>query len=42
MKDYYSLLRSFVTIEFAANKILSGGTDLDGTAKYWRARTNSL
>jgi hypothetical protein len=35
-------LRSFVTINPAAEKILSDGTDVDGTAKYRRARTKSL
>jgi hypothetical protein len=42
MQDDDSLLRSFVTIEPAAEKILSDGTDVDGTAKYRRARTESL
>ena len=37
MQDDDSLLRSFVTIKPAAEKILS-----DGTAKYRRARTESL
>ena len=37
-----SLLRSFVTIKPAAEKILSDGTDVDSTAKYWHARTKSL
>ena len=42
MQDDDSLLRSFVTIKSAAEKILSDGTDVDGTAKYRRARTESL
>jgi hypothetical protein len=42
MQDDDSLLRSFVTIKPAAEKILSDGTDVDGTAKYRRARTESL
>jgi hypothetical protein len=37
MQDDDSLLRSFVTIKPAAEKILS-----DGTAKYRRTRTESL
>ena len=37
MQDEDSLLRSFVTIKPAAEKILS-----DGTAKYRRARNESL
>jgi hypothetical protein len=37
-----SLLQSFATIKPAAEKILSDGTDVDGTAKYRRARTESL
>jgi hypothetical protein len=35
-------LRSFVTIKRAAEKILSDGTDVDGTDKYRKARTESL
>jgi hypothetical protein len=35
-------LRSFITIKPAAEKILSDGTDVDGTAKYRRVRTESL
>ena len=42
MQDDDSLLRSFVTIKPAAEKILSDGTDVDGTAKYRRARTENL
>jgi hypothetical protein len=42
LQDDDSLLRSFVTIKPAAEKILSDGTDVDGTAKYWRERTKSL
>ena len=42
MQDADSLLRSFVTIKPAAEKILSDGTDVDGTAKYRRARNESL
>jgi hypothetical protein len=42
MQDDDSLLRSFVTTKPAAEKILSDGTDVDGTAKYRRARTESL
>jgi hypothetical protein len=42
MQDYDSLLRSFVTIKPAAEKNLSNGTDVDGTTKYRRARTESL
>ena len=42
MQDDDSLLRRFVTIKPAAEKILSDGTDVDGTAKYRRARTESL
>ena len=42
MQDDDSLLRSFVTIKPAAEKILSDGTDVDGTAKYRRARNESL
>jgi hypothetical protein len=42
MQDDDSLLRSFVTINPAAEKILSDGTDVDGRAKYRRARTESL
>jgi hypothetical protein len=42
MQDDDSLLRSFITIKPAAEKILSDGTDVDGTAKYRRARTESL
>ena len=42
MQDDDSLLRSFVTIKPAAEKILSDGTDVDGTAKYRRATTESL
>ena len=34
--------RSFVTIKPAAEKILSDGTDVAGTAKYRRARTESV
>jgi hypothetical protein len=37
-----SLLQSFATIKPAAEKILSDRTDVDGTAKYRRARTESL
>jgi hypothetical protein len=37
-----SLLRSFSTIKPAAEKILSDGTDVDGTARYLRARTEKL
>jgi hypothetical protein len=33
MQDDDSLLRSFVTIEPAAEKILSDGTDVDGTGR---------
>jgi hypothetical protein len=33
MQDDDSLLRSFVTIKPAAEKILSNGTDVDGTAR---------
>ena len=33
---------SFVTIKLAAEKILSDGTDVDGTAKYRCARTENL
>jgi hypothetical protein len=40
--DDDSLLRSFVTIKPAAEKILSDGTDVDGTAKYRHARNESL
>jgi hypothetical protein len=39
MQDDDSLLQSFVTIKPAAEKILSDGTDVDGTAKY-RTRKN--
>jgi hypothetical protein len=42
MQDDDSLLRSFMTIKPAAEKILSDGTDVDGTAKYRRKRTKSL
>jgi hypothetical protein len=42
MQDDDSLLRNFVTIKPAAEKILSDGTDVDGIAKYRRARTESL
>ena len=42
LQDDDSLFRSFVTIKPAAEKILSDGTDVDGTAKYRRARTESL
>jgi hypothetical protein len=42
MQDDDSLLRSFVAITPAAEKILSDGTDVDGTAKYRHARTESL
>ena len=42
MQDDDSLLQSFVTIKPAAEKILSDGTDVDGTAKYRHARTESL
>jgi hypothetical protein len=42
MQDDDSLLRSFVTIKPAAEKILSDRTNVDGTAKYRRARTESL
>ena len=42
MQDDDSLLRSFVTIKPAAEKILSDGTNVDGTAKYRRTRTESL
>ena len=42
MQDDDSLLRSFVAIKPAAEKILSDGADVDGTAKYRRARTESL
>ena len=42
MQDDDSLLRSFVTNKPAAEKILSDGTDVDWTAKYRRARTESL
>ena len=42
MQDDDSLLRSFLTIKPAAEKILSDGTDVDGTAKYQRARIESL
>ena len=42
MQDDDILLRSFVTIKPAAEKILSDGTDVDGPAKYRRARTESL
>ena len=42
MQDDDSLLRSFVTIKPAAEKVLSDGTDVDGTAKYRLARTESL
>ena len=42
MQDDDSLLRSFVTIKPAAEKILSDGTDVDGTGKYRRARPESL
>ena len=42
MQDDHSLLRSFVTIKPAAEKILSDGANVDGTAKYRRARTESL
>jgi hypothetical protein len=41
-EDDDSLLRSFVTIKRAAEKILSDGTDVDGTDKYRKARTESL
>jgi hypothetical protein len=37
-----TVLQSFVTIKPAAEKILSDGTDVDGTAKYRHARTESL
>ena len=42
MQDDDSLLRSFVAIKPAAEKINSDGTDVAGTAKYRRARTASL
>jgi hypothetical protein len=42
MQDDDILLRRFVTIKPAAEKILSDGTDVDGTAKYRRARNESL
>jgi hypothetical protein len=42
LQDDDSLLRSFLTIKPAAEKILSDGTNVDGTAKYRRARTESL
>jgi hypothetical protein len=42
MQDDDSLLRSFATIKPAVEKILSDGTDVDGTAKYRRARIESL
>jgi hypothetical protein len=42
MQDDDILLRSFVTIKPAAEKILSDRTDVDGTAKYRRARNESL
>ena len=42
MQDDDSLVRSFVTIKPAAEKILSDGTDVDGTAKYRFARNESL
>jgi len=42
MQNDDSLLRSFATIKLAAEKILSDGIDVDGTAKYRRARTESL
>ena len=42
MQDEHSVLQSFVTIKPAAEKILSDGTDVDGTAKYRRAKTESL
>ena len=42
MQDDDSLLRSFVSIKPAAEKILSDGRDVDGTAKYRHARTESL
>jgi hypothetical protein len=42
MQDDDSLLRSFVTIKPAAEKIISDGTDVDGTAKYRRARTANI
>jgi hypothetical protein len=44
MQDDDSLLRSFVTIKPAAEKILSDGTDVDGstgTAKYRRRTINN-
>ena len=41
MQDDDNLLWSFVTIKPAAEKILSDGTDVDGTVKYRRARTES-
>ena len=42
MQDDDSMLRSFVTIKPAAENILSDGTDVDGTTKFRRARTESL
>jgi hypothetical protein len=42
MQDDDSLLRNFVTTKTAAEKILSEGTDVDGTAKYRRTRTESF
>jgi hypothetical protein len=42
MQDDDNLLRSFTTIKPAAEKILSVGTDVDETAIYRRARTESL
>ena len=42
MQDDDSLLRSFVTIKPAAEKILSDGTNVAETAKYRRTRTESL
>ena len=42
MQDDDSVLQSFVTIKPAAEKILSDGTDVDGTVKYRRAKTESL
>jgi hypothetical protein len=41
MQDDDSLLWSFVTMKPAAEKILSDGTDVDGTVKYRRTRTES-
>jgi hypothetical protein len=41
MQDDDSVLQSFVTTKPAAEKILSDGTDVVGTAKYRRAKTES-